>query len=430
LNQLFNYIKRISRVEFTLFWCCVLVQSLAWSKFILSVSLWGLAVVSVFSFEILVPKSSRDAFISLRTQFIFKRKTLLQYFLTFWTNKPLVALTVPFLLVLVSGLWSENGIYWLERIRIKLPFLILPLAFANLPPLSKKQFLTVFYVFLCAFSIFCARHLFFYYQHFEEVNHGLSQGIPISTNWNHISFATMAVFAFLCGLELWKENFYLKNPNERFFILGLTAFLFVAIHILSVRSAILTLYMCLLFKFLELIFNQKKWTLGLISLAILTTIPYIAYKTIPSLKHRIDYAIWDFGQYKAGNLVEKSDSERITSLNMGIAAFQEKPIFGVGYGDIMDEIGLQYKQSFPELKVREPHSFWLFSMVGTGVVGTLIFLWAFATHWLSEKRYRIVLFSLLHFLILFTNTIDYVVEGTYGAVFYAFFVALFLTQKE
>jgi O-antigen ligase len=421
LNPLSHYIKRISRVDFTIFWCCVLVQSLAWSKFMLSVSLWGLAVVSVFT----LTHNSKNIFDESRSSRTFSLKATPQYFYNFWKNKPLVALTVPFLLVLISGLWSENAVYWLERTRIKLPFLILPLAFANLPPLSRRQFSTIFYVFLIAFSVFCARHLFFYAQHFEDVNKGLGQGIPISTNWNHISFATMAVFAFLGGLALWSEKFYWKNRAERVLIAVLTIFLFIALHILSVRSAILSLYLCL-----ELIFIQKRWKIGLLSLLILTTIPSIAYRTIPSLRQRIDYAIWDFGQYKQGDLVQKSDSERITSLKMGFAAFSQNPILGVGYGDIMDEIGKQYKTNFPQLNTKEPHSFWLFSLVGTGVVGTLFFLMAFATHWFYEKRYQNVLFSLLHVLILFTNSIDFVVEGTYGAVFYAFFVALFLSQKE
>jgi O-antigen ligase len=395
----------------------------------LSVSLWGLAVVSACSLEIVTNANTRTSGVSHRTSYIVHRTSLKRYFLNFWNNKTLIALTIPFLLVFVSGLWSENGMYWLERVRIKLPFLILPLAFANLPALSKKQFSTIFYVFLIAFAVLCGRHLVFYFQHFESVNRGLGQGIPIPTNWNHISFATMAVFALLGGLELWKEKFYWRNPNERFLILGLTAFLFIALHILSVRSAILTMYICLLFKFLEIIFNQKRWKVGLLSLMILTTVPSIAYRTIPSLKQRIDYAIWDYDQYKQGDLTQKSDSERITSLKMGMAAFRQSPVFGVGYGDIMDEIGRQYGQYFPHLQVREPHSFWLFSLAGTGIVGTLLFLIAFGIHWFSEKRYRIVLFSLLHFLILFTNSIDFVVEGTYGAVFYAFFVALFLSKR-
>jgi O-antigen ligase len=392
----------------------------------LSVSLWGLVVVSACSLIIDDKNISENKF-SLKN---FKLKGTPQYFTHFWQNKALIALIIPFLLVLCSGLWSENTGYWLERLRIKLPFLILPLAFANLPPLSKKQFSSIFYVFLIAFSIFCGRHLFFYYQHFEEINHGLGQGIPIPTNWNHISFTTMAVFALLGGLELWKDNFYWKNKFERFLILCLTIFLFVAIHILSVRSAIIILYICLIIKLIHIIFYQKQWKIGLLSLAILTTIPFIAYQTIPSLKQRIAYAIWDYDQYKRGDLDQKSDSERITSLKMGLAACQQNPILGVGYGDIMDEVGRQYTLSFPKLEIREPHSFWLFSLAGTGIIGTLIFLIAFFTHWLAEKRYRIALFSLLHILILFTNSIDFVIEGTYGAVFYAFFVALFVSKRK
>ena len=395
--------------------------------------MWGLAVVSVFSLIRKMPITHLTPFrlknYALKVGYNDKGK-LYSYFSNFWKNKAFVALMIPFLLVLVSGLWSENGHYWLERLRIKLPFLILPLAFANLPPLSKKQFWGVFYVFLIAFSVLCVKHLIFYATHFQISNIGLGQGIPIPTNWNHISFSIMAVFAIFSGWELWQQKFYWKKPFERYFILSLTVFLFIAIHILSVRSAILTLYIALFFKLMELIFRQKRWKIGLLSVVLWAIMPVLAYKTIPSFKQRIDYAVWDFNSYKQGNLAQKSDSERILSLKMGVEAFKKSPIIGVGYGDIMDEVRRSYTTYFPTFDVREPHSFWLFTAIGTGIVGVFTFIMAFFTHWWLEKRYLISLFTLLHIIILMINSVDFVIEGTYGATFYAFFVGFFIAHSK
>ena len=386
----------------------------------MSVSLWALIIISVFQIS------------NFKTN-CFDIKNWKIRFVPTWTFKiPLayVAVIVPFLLVLISGFWSENHGYWLERLRIKLPFIVLPFAFANMHPLSTKQFLTILYVFLIAFSVACGVHLTYYATHFEAVNNGLGQGIPIPTMRQHIAFTVMSAFAVFVGWELWERKFYLKTTAERYLILGLTVFLFVAIHVLSVRTALVVLYIGLIIKVLELVFRKRKFIVAATAAAILVLTPLLAYNFLPSLRQRIDYAKWDFAQFQTGDLEHKSDSERILSLQMGFDVWKKNAAFGVGYGDIMDEVGKSYAAHFPNLDVREPHSFLLFNAVGTGVVGLLIFLLAFATHWyLGFKQNKMLLFSILHVLILAVNTLDFAVEGTYGATFYAFFVCLFLNHN-
>src|SRR5690349_4271088 len=51
----------------------------------------------------------------------------------------LVGISLLFLLPFVSGLWSSNTDQWQDTMRIKLPLLILPIAFAGNWRLSKKQ---------------------------------------------------------------------------------------------------------------------------------------------------------------------------------------------------------------------------------------------------------------------------------------------------
>ncbi|MBC8172356.1 MAG: hypothetical protein H7X71_00500, partial [Chitinophagales bacterium] len=53
------------------------------------------------------------------------------------SNRTSMFLLAIFLLYLITGLYSENMDYWVNRCRTKLPFLALPLGFITLPALNK-----------------------------------------------------------------------------------------------------------------------------------------------------------------------------------------------------------------------------------------------------------------------------------------------------
>ena len=221
-------IRSIRLPEVGIFFAMVLVQALAWSKALLAISVAGLMLVSLL------------------------HTPIRQYFPNFWKNKHLLALSLFFFVVLVSGLWSENEVYWLERLRIKLPFLLIPLAIANLPIPTKRQFYSILYVFVLAVVIMSIRHLTYYFTHFEVSNKGLGQGIPIYSIKGHISFITATVFAFFCAVELWQKAFIWRKTWEQRLMLFFAVFLFITIHILSIRTGLLLLYVGLFLRILVL----------------------------------------------------------------------------------------------------------------------------------------------------------------------------------
>jgi O-antigen ligase len=404
-----DFLKRLSRADFVTFSACVLVAALAGAKFLMSVGIWALAAAAVFEL----------CWDNNRWRLRFQKPFRLLAAPYFW-------IAVPFFLVVISGFWSENVGYWLGRTRIKLPLLIFPLIFPNLPLLSKKQVQTIFYVLLVAFFVATLRHTLFYFTHFAESNIGLGQGKPIGSLRQHIPFGLTTVFAFFVGWDLWRSGFYLRYTWERRLIIGMTVFLFIALHILSIRTAILTLYVCLFLKILVEIAKSGKILRGGIALVFLALMPVVAYQVMPSFKQRINYAIWDLQHYQQGDLTKKSDSERITTLKMGVDVLQKHPIFGVGYGDIMDEVGKSYATFYPNLDVREPHSFWLFNAVGTGFVGMLLVTFAFFFLWLKHLFQQDILFSIAYMITLIGNVVDFTFEGTYGIIFYGFFISLMM----
>jgi O-antigen ligase len=407
----------------------LLVTSLVWSRFLVAVALWALAFVALF----IRWKYEKAKFSPPQYTSTLKGGAALvvNYFTQLVKKKPENAFwlaTIPFFLVLVSGFWSEDFSAWLSRTRIRLPFLILPLAFLNAPPLSKRHFQTVLYVFVAVISANIAVVLVNYALNTKLIVENLGRGQHMPHMKEHITFSIMAAFAVFVGLKLWRDKFFLRFPFERYILGFLCFFLFVGIHIISVRSGILTLYaLCVVFFLLE-IFKKRRFLQSLFALVLFPVLLWSAYTFVPSLRIRIDYTLWDLDQYKIGNFAQNSDSERILSLKMGYAVFLKQPILGAGAGDMETELAHAYQQNHPNLEVKMPHNAWLMALMGTGAMGLIFFGMSFLGLIFFQKNYQNTLFLLFMAAAFMGHTIDYIVESMFGAVFYTFFISLFLNS--
>ena len=78
----------------------------------------GLILVGLISYRALM--SIGMITLGVRAVLSLRPKENIQHLLQ---NKALLALLGIFFLYVVSGLWSENLYYWLDRVRMKLPFL-------------------------------------------------------------------------------------------------------------------------------------------------------------------------------------------------------------------------------------------------------------------------------------------------------------------
>ncbi len=426
----------------------MLIQALLWSRFLISISLIMLLVTTLF-----VPKSSKNA----------PEKTWHEWFLHYlmlwnWRFAPpqsalknsknkekwlfWLSLTLPFAIVLVSGLWSEDVGYWFTRLKIRLPFLILPVVFWFLPPLNSawlRAFLS-FFVAVIALNIFVVE--INYGLNFSRLTDMLGQGRPLPFLKDHITFSIMAAVAFFSAIFLFLEK---KESHDADVLNGTTSnqiipplsilsyfwaflavFLFIGIHVIAVRTGIFSLYIALIISVLYFIFKTKKILVGALALSMVAALPFLAYKTIPSLERRISYALWDLEQFKQNNLAKKSDSERIISLQMGVEVVQKSLIFGVGFGDVMNEVSAVYAQKYPNLDVREPHSSIIFTWASVGIMGLGLFLASFVLPLAFVQRFWLLPIFLT--LIFCGNTVDFVIEGSMGASFHALFLTLFLSH--
>jgi len=94
-------------------------------------------------------------------------------------------------LYLLSGFWSADKQEWWEHTQVKMPFLLLPLAFEFLPPFSKKHRL----IFSAALAVMMSAGAFYSLGHFLADpaalihNYKYAQVLPTPFYNDHISFS-------------------------------------------------------------------------------------------------------------------------------------------------------------------------------------------------------------------------------------------------
>lgn len=396
---------------FILIWIVSMILS---AEFLISVSMIGLLVLAIFQLKINGPQVKVTLRDSLKNN-LQKLKT----------EKVWWVVSVPFLLVLVSGLWSSDYEYLLERLRIKLPFLILPFAFLSLPKLTKKEVYVIFYFLILTMFVASLWSLGQYLGNFEEVNDQLSRGIPFPTPSNHIRFAITLALSILAGATLFYERFHISAPSERWFIGVITLVLFIFLHVISVRSGLASFYFALFILAIFFIVKTRRYLVGLAILISLSSIPFLAYKTLPSLKNKIDYALWDFKQYQKGLGKDYSDSERITSLKIGMSIGNEHPVFGIGAGDLKKRMYQIYANEYGgQFSKRMPHSQFVSLYAGIGIVGLLIFILAFFYPLFYQKNWKNSLFLAFHAVIFLSFFMENTVENNYGISLYLLFLLI------
>ena len=104
----------------------------------------------------------------------------------------------------------------------------------------------------------------------------------------------------------------------------------------------------------------------------------IAYKTIESFHAKVDYARRDLQMYALGLGKDYSDAERIISFEAGLKIGNKNPLFGVGAGDLKEEIEAYYIEQGIDISTPKlPHNQFISVYAGTGLVGLVLFCVAF-----------------------------------------------------
>jgi len=352
-------------------------------------------------------------------------------FKNYLRRKELYILSLYFIIVLVSGLYSADKNDWLNWVRIKLPYVALPIAFAGIQKLDTKKFTLVLYGFMLTFFVSTTAILINYFAHYAAINEELYKGGALPIPFSHIRYTLMLAFAFFCAIYLYGKKLYVLNANEKWLHLLFAAFAFVALHILAVRSGLLALYLGLLYVALFFVFRQRKYLVGVAAVALVIVLPFAAYHFVPSFHNKISYMEYDIHQIRDGKYNNLSDGIRILSTQIGIDIWKQSPVIGIGAGDLRTEVNKVYIEQYPNITEpnrKVPHNQFVWVLASTGIVGLALFLAAFFVPLFTKKLYKHWPVMVLHLIIFSSFLTEDTLEEQMGTGFYLIFLLLLMNH--
>lgn len=371
----------------------------------------------------------------------------------FFKNKTYFAITGIFLLFFISGLWSENTDYFLNRSRIKLPILFMPLAFFMMPKISLDLIKAIMYFFIgliITSAIWSSGMYLTDLEHYTKI-YGKGQIIP--TPIHHVRYSIMVSIAMgMCiywlffsqklntkrelaiNNKLYKSLVFFKKQKVEFILLiGISLFLLVYQHILAVRSGLMTMYVILLCAGFFFIRKKKspKLIIGMVFTFAVGSV--LAYKYVPTIKHKIGYMKYSLDLFKKKeNIRHLSDSRRLGSIYAGIQLIKENPLYGVGIGDIMDETNDYLKKHYPQLTNLEllPHNQYILSGTALGVIGMTLFIIFSLMPLFHFNGYKD--FFLLSTQLIFYSSfmVEHTIESQIGVALYIYITLLAMKSRE
>lgn len=352
---------------------------------------------------------------------------------SFLARKELWVLSFFFIIVFISGIYSTDKDAWMNWVRIKIPFVVLPLSFAALKKLDEKKFIVILYGFILTLFLSSTVVIANYFFHYTEITNSFSAGGGIPMPFSRIRFTLMLAFSFFCLFYIFENKKNVRWKNEKWIQLLLLVFSFVALHILAVRSSLLALYIGLFFLLFRYVFFKREYVKGGLFLIILIVIPFSAQKIIPSLKNKMDYMRYDNLEFEEGHINNLSDAMRRISVIAGIEVAKQNFWFGVGAGDLKQEMNNYYKLKYPILDPKNyklPHNQLVWVLTSTGIIGFVLFLFSFVYPYFKSRLYKNFL-SVILFLIIFSSFFtEATLEEQIGVGFFLIFLLLFINQSQ
>ncbi|TXH55237.1 MAG: O-antigen ligase domain-containing protein [Bacteroidia bacterium] len=285
------------------------------------------------------------------------------------------------LLFAVSYFWSDDKAYWGEHLQVKLPILLLPLAYSFIPAFSKRQ--VQFYILsLCGCLLVGISYSAYFLLNnpaFFIEGYRFSNVLPTLPKDEHIRFTLALALGFVSCFYCYP---FLEKRWQRIFIMSCLFVFALAIHVYAVRTGLLAFYLFMFLFLLYLLLRKKTRVLASLAIVVMTLATYSAFKMIPTLENRMNHFKWSIKVFEKGEMnPDYGDIGRYMSYKVALNIIQQHPLLGVGVGDIYHEMSRGYQTLYPKVEKKHflvPHNQIILIAVGAGLITTVAFvIWLF-----------------------------------------------------
>lgn len=340
---------------------------------------------------------------------------------TFLQTPLLAGTSLLFFIPLISGVWSTDTNEWLDVMVKKLPFLLLPLAFAGDWQLKEKNWLLIGYCFIVFTALACGWSLWMYWREAGSINESYlrAKTIPVPLDDDHVRFSWLVCIAVITAVQLMEK----KTGSARWWLAAAVIFLVVYLHVLSARTGLAMLY---LFGICYALFRiRHRPRLSVLLISGLMAIVITGWFCFPTFSNRIKYNLYDLSfikknEYRSGT----SDGNRVASLKAGWALIGRHPLTGTGAGDIWNEVSEWYDKNVPGLQESDklyPSNEWLVYGCMGGLPAMIIFTGVvFLPLYMKKIRDRFF-WRMFHVTAIAGFLVETSLEMQHGIFIYTFF---------
>ena len=343
-NLIANLSKNLSFYLFYFFICCYTV-SLFFSNYTISISTFGLLACYLFGRK--ADHHSESSFYKRVYQSIIK-------------DPVCIALMSFYLLVLLSGFWSDKLDYWFHHFRILAPIFVLALIFTAYQKVSYRAIHFVMLLLIASMMIQLSIVLFNYFQNFKEINHQILLNKPIPTPFYHIKFSILLASSIIILLYFILYKKTIRWNDEVWIYWVLFVYFIIGIHILSVKTGLLGMYLGVFVMLCKFLISRNKTKVIIILIPAMALMLGIMIYLIPSLNNKYFHLVWQLGEMSRGKYHWYSDVERLQSIQYGWEMIKESPILGSGIGDKDEVTKIIYLQKINSAEYKSPHNQFIF----------------------------------------------------------------------
>lgn len=348
----------------------------------------------------------------------------------FLRSLPFSLFLIVFIQIVLSGINSADRAEWGHHLIMKLPFLVLPMAFYLFDKFEERQVLFVHMWLIVVLTVSSIPVLLYYVQHQDEMIQLLGMGQAIPTPVEHVKYSMMSAYAVISASVILLYFHQSFGTIIKVALAIMTLWLLLYMHILAVRTGLVIVYISCLalailksyenFSFKKLVLNASLF-LGLI---------FSAIQFIPSLQTKVGYMKYDWEMLRQNGGQQYSDSDRIQSLKIGWKIFSDHPILGVGIGDLRQATKEEYALIGRTEHIKLPHSQFLHQIAGSGIVGLILYIIGFYGPFYFSNRKRAYFLGFLYLNYSLSFMVENSLERSFSTAFFLFFALISMNSQS
>lgn len=341
----------------------------------------------------------------------------------FYSDKNALLLAALYLFYAAGYFYSEDKEAALTDLVLKLPVLLIPLAFSSITIFDKKEILLKIFHHACLLSALYCLSRAAYFTLATDENHFYYAKLSVLVHVGH--YAMFLAFAAFVSL-----HFFLKSGSRRMKIFYSASFLLFAfvIVLLSARAQFLAFLFLVYTGIIVFFFSKKKFARGILILVLSITSCVSLPLIFPLAKERFVSAKNEMNEFFAGDREHyNATSLRLMTWEAGVEVVKKNFFFGTGSGDVKKQLHEEARKKNYGIVAEKNlnyHNQFIQTWAATGLPGLLALISAIVLG-LYSSIHKKEFFAVSFFMILSISFLtESVLERQTGVIFYSYFAAL------